>query len=381
MAKTYIFGAGRFGQAICGKLKKYNDSIQIAGFIDNAPEKTGIQIDGVTVFSIHNITDEMKKSAEIFVTILDWDCKVEIINQLEQGRFSHVYLVHPNSWRDDAQLIEDGRVNSQYITELKKEGDMFVPVLPYLETHIMNGCLLNCKGCSHFSNLYRFDDAVPFESFQKDMIQLSQRCYIVKLRLLGGEPLMNPSLLNYLKIARERFPYSDIRVATNGLLVLKLSEEVLQYLSESDIVLDITIYQETYRFKEQLEDLLESYQVRYQMDKENLQKFNKCLTLYGTHDGQRIIEKCSRKNCMILKDGNIYRCPIAAYVPRFNEVFGQNIKTVSLCNIYHDGMDKLKELSLGREIKATETCNYCVEAVDFPWEVSHKPKMEEWLVQ
>lgn len=28
------------------------------------------------------------------------------------------------------------------------------PVLTHLETNIMDGCNLNCRGCSHFSNLF-----------------------------------------------------------------------------------------------------------------------------------------------------------------------------------------------------------------------------------
>ena len=44
-----------------------------------------------------------------------------------------------------------------------------------LETNVVDFCILFCKGCSHFSNLFDKGDAVGYESFEKDIIFLSEK--------------------------------------------------------------------------------------------------------------------------------------------------------------------------------------------------------------
>lgn len=60
--------------------------------------------------------------------------------------------------------------------------------LDYLETHIINKCNLNCKGCSHFSNIVDDEDApVDITVFEKDFARLSELFdHIFTIRLMGG---------------------------------------------------------------------------------------------------------------------------------------------------------------------------------------------------
>ena len=39
--------------------------------------------------------------------------------------------------------------------------------LPYLEVNVVDGCNLNCKGCSHFSPLFGLDEVYRLEDFER----------------------------------------------------------------------------------------------------------------------------------------------------------------------------------------------------------------------
>jgi len=91
--------------------------------------------------------------------------------------------------------------------------DYTKPVLDYFEYHVAWHCNLNCKGCGHNSNLYtrpRFGD---LEHFRRDMNRLTELfSNISKIRLMGGEPLLNPQLGEFITSARRAFPGAQIRV-------------------------------------------------------------------------------------------------------------------------------------------------------------------------
>lgn len=65
-----------------------------------------------------------------------------------------------------------------------------LPELMQLEVHLADHCNLNCKGCSHFSNLVSSAKFADFNQFRKDILQLTH--YFSQIHtffLLGGENL------------------------------------------------------------------------------------------------------------------------------------------------------------------------------------------------
>lgn len=60
------------------------------------------------------------------------------------------------------------------------------PLLKSLETNVVDYCNLNCRGCSHFSNLFKFGEKVPFDIFCKDISHIAEHVYLYQLNLLGG---------------------------------------------------------------------------------------------------------------------------------------------------------------------------------------------------
>ena len=74
--------------------------------------------------------------------------------------------------------------------------------LPSLEYYISWHCNLKCANCITGSP-YRDEEFSDLESFKRDVDNLSQYVHVGVLRLLGGEPTLNPEITEYLKYAKQ----------------------------------------------------------------------------------------------------------------------------------------------------------------------------------
>ena len=62
-------------------------------------------------------------------------------------------------------------------------------------------CNLRCAGCDHSSPLLAKKFAEVAE-YQRDLAALSQVLHLRELKILGGEPLLHPDLIEFLRGAR-----------------------------------------------------------------------------------------------------------------------------------------------------------------------------------
>ena len=78
--------------------------------------------------------------------------------------------------------------------------------LQYIEVHLVDHCNLICDNCTYYSP-YTPNKFADFSQFQKDFTRLSEICmYIRQIKILGGEPLLNPDIAQFLHCARSLFP-------------------------------------------------------------------------------------------------------------------------------------------------------------------------------
>src|SRR5262245_41927815 len=90
--------------------------------------------------------------------------------------------------------------------------------VPKLEMHLADRCNLRCESCSHYSN-YAGGGILAFEVGSAWLKSWSMRLEPVHFSFLGGEPLLNPAVPQFLRLARELWPHTAIRLVTNGLLL------------------------------------------------------------------------------------------------------------------------------------------------------------------
>ncbi len=246
--------------------------------------------------------------------------------------------------------------------------------IPYFETNIVDHCNLKCIGCTHFSNISepKFVDATIL------YIHLCRlNCIfgkIIKFRILGGEPLLHPDIINILNLSRKALPYSKIELVTNGLLLDKMSEEFFRALHENNISIQISNYPPTQNKLKKLKEILSSFKIKYSVTP-MIMNFTANLNPKGTSDREKTFKNCRHAYCTILRDDSFYICPICAYIDNYNKYFNKNIPVPKGINIYSNSAKQiLKKLR-----KSEETCKYCTIVSNYiTWGCSNNPKETDW---
>lgn len=382
--KVWIAGAGKFGKIVLDIFKQYgNAQWEVVGFLDNDKGKQGKVTEGQKIWvPCPELFGSMTEDAYVFIAVMNLRMRSELAKQMAGYGLKHIYYVGEDVYWQKTRFFEENKINPRYATKVKILADGGLePVFRYIETHVMDGCNLKCKGCTHFSNLFPTDAAVPLERFERDITRLKKICDIKTLRLLGGEPLLHAELLRFLAVARENFPYCDIRVVTNGLLLEKQSEELFCYMRENEILFDISWYPPMLPRKEEILSFLNNKQIKYHAYKTEIHEFSRCLTLSDTHNPEISQTKCGVRSCTILRDGKLYKCALAAYLPEYKRAFGAEIREEEGVDIYHDSIDKIRDFSVSCAKDPIGMCRYCVEQPEnFTWRINPNPEKEDWLV-
>lgn len=110
-----------------------------------------------------------------------------------------------------------------------------------IEVNIVDHCNLNCYGCTHFSTIAP-KNFIDINSFINDLKELSSKINLQRFRILGGEPLLHPDIILFVKESRKFLKNTTICLVTNGMLLPKMSEEFWKTLRENEVQLDITKY-------------------------------------------------------------------------------------------------------------------------------------------
>lgn len=103
-----------------------------------------------------------------------------------------------------------------------------------LEIHVSNHCNLSCKGCSHISPLEKkkFID-------QEEMIEtlkiLRKVLHCDTIRLLGGEPTLNPNLEAIVNEISKLHIADHISIATNGVFLDRINDSILRKIDIVEI--------------------------------------------------------------------------------------------------------------------------------------------------
>jgi len=93
-----------------------------------------------------------------------------------------------------------------------------------VEFAVADHCNLRCAGCSHMSPFLK-SSLHSEDELERDMSQLATVMLADEIRLLGGEPLLNPRIVAILKSARASGIAKRVVLTTNGLLLHTMSEE------------------------------------------------------------------------------------------------------------------------------------------------------------
>ena len=251
-----------------------------------------------------------------------------------------------------------------------------LPVIPLMITNLVEHCNLNCKGCLHYCPLVEEEVYVEVEQFNKDMHELARKLIIGRLRLMGGEPLLHPQIDVFIKVARTAFPFTDIYLHTNGLLLPEMPEAFWQACRENRVRISISKYPVITNDKasEWLE-LIENKNVKVggiHLAKEFFSKKNP----EGNSDIELEHSLCTQKICVTLRKSKIYPCN-ECFIEHYNSYFGSNYPVPPSIDIYINSGEEIVQ-QLFKPFSACGFCSYSMKGI-FPWEQSKKEK-NEWLI-
>lgn len=225
-------------------------------------------------------------------------------------------------------------------------------MINYIETHLVDHCNLRCRGCSHFSGLAP-EQYVSLSSFYNQMKRLSSITEVNTLRLMGGEPLLHPKMVDFFIIARSFFPSSEIVLVSNGTLLKILTDEQIHTLNENNIALCVSDY--GLKIDQQQ---LEKFKIYYFHGKS--QMYNISLDLEGKQDNITSFYNCDLacNKWFFLKEGRIYQCCIMANIDFFCNHFDKKIDVdiddISIDIFNHNEQEILEFLNHPHSV-----CRYC----------------------
>ena len=388
---VFFYGAGKVCEASINHLKKAEISANIKGILvtdkkANMDELCGIQIKQIDEAEID------KDSLIIISTRENLHCDIKKV--LSENGFCNIdaisdplalYLLN----QKDVSYWTDNYINTA-VYDIKKKLLRFVPrpYMEYLVLNILDHCNLKCKGCDHFACIAD-PYFVPLETIENDVKRLAeimQGDNIMKIAVMGGEPLLHPDLLKILCIVRENFPYTVIRLSTNGLILLNQSDEFWKVCREQNVTIVNTKYPLNIDYNKIKEKALKE-QVKYQFfegsgDDAAKTSFKKLINLDGTNDTVTSFSDCHISNYgNFLMEGKFYGCPFSCQSYRiFNKKFNKNLRMTQkdYLDIYEvKDMQELFDFSA----KPRPYCRYCAGLEKgYEWSRSEQ-KISEWIIE
>lgn len=285
--------------------------------------------------------------------------------------------INVNDIYSGSRLSEQVRTNPELVASLITP-ILSDPYLSYLEYHVADHCNLNCKYCTHYSPLVPEPVFADYNRFASDLRQLKH--YIPDIgiiRILGGEPLLNPELGRFIALTRKLYPASIITVVTNGLLIQKMDAELIETMKKNMAFIHISFYPPLQERIQEIKRFLYEKEIPYTIT-EMTTEFNKTQTLIP-HTDEDFFYSCFQASCTCLQDGKLAPCYAPFTSKYFNAAFAQELPLDEGIDLYDDTMTltRLKtELLL-----PMQRCFYCVAGQSCPWEVVGKNSvLEDWVI-
>ena len=206
--------------------------------------------------------------------------------------------------------------------------------VPKIEMHLAHACNLRCQGCNHYSN-YSFSGLVPQSVGGKWLRDWSSRLAPLRLSFLGGEPLLNREVPDYLRLARQLWPRAWTRLVSNGLLLDRWGDDLWNALAETETTLTISIHSRDPQYVARLSVILDLARARAEQHGFALEGRNSVdgwyrpyighgpeMEPYNDGDPARSWRVCPCKHCVTLQDNLLWKCPPLAHLRRVADRFG-----------------------------------------------------------
>lgn len=345
-----IVACSELGRKYYDLIKKIDINARIV-FLDNDEYKQQQGFCGEKVLAPNNIE---KENIGLFVI-----ASVHFYGEFEKQLISLGIEQSKIVYISEIEKIEKEKLKRIIDKRIAKEKINFV-------VDLAEHCNLNCQCCDHFSPLAKeyFTDKVEFENDIKRMAFLfgGRGEQINYVALEGGEPLLNPDVIDYIEIIHRYMPDIIIKIFTNGLLLDKQDKSFWNICADYGVELEVTKYPIKYDYSK-VEMLAKENNVvfNYFSGGDTIKEsMHKPLNLRGDSNIYDSFHKCYMGNgvCTMLKHGRIYNCTVVPNLSIFNDYFGKNIEVCDRDSIDIYKVDTADEI-LDFLANPVPACRYC----------------------
>ncbi|MBV8884212.1 MAG: 4Fe-4S cluster-binding domain-containing protein [Chroococcidiopsidaceae cyanobacterium CP_BM_RX_35] len=258
------------------------------------------------------------------------------------------------------------------------------------ELNVVHHCNLSCRACTHLSPTLEkyFVDA---DKIFNDFSTLAKYYYPKAVKILGGEPLLHPNLIQVIDAIRSSGITNRIHIVTNGHLLAKVSDLFWQKVDEVQV--------SVYPGKEISAEVLKTFQHKARSYNVAFQylyfdKFRESYSEIGTSNDKlvrQIYSTCKMAHlwqCHTVDDGYFYKCPISPFIPK--------VVTNSVVKLYQNGIKIVDSPEFANDLltylespEPLGACYHCLGSVGrlFPheqkerktWRIQQQPSTEELI--
>ena len=184
--------------------------------------------------------------------------------------------------------------------------------------NVVDHCNLRCRSCAHLSPVLPRYFVEP-GGLLSDLSALAKSYHVKVLKLLGGEPLLHPGLVDVIAAARESRVAERIEIWTNGLLLPRAERRFWEMVDS----VRISLYPGRSLRQDQLDKCValarrHDVSLRYR----RYEAFQESYSERGTADPslvKKIYVTCNsahRWRCHTVAEGWFYKCAQSYMIPR-----------------------------------------------------------------
>jgi len=371
--KIYIYGAAYNQQHLFKYLEMCG--INVSGYV--VTDKSCVTIKWFyRPAELKDIFTVMKEEESGIIIGLSEKYYNEVIPLLCENRYSSVFFMSEYNKQTIAKQVRK-----------RCKEEMTV------EVSLADHCNLSCQMCDHYSQLSK-PSFLNETQFKNDIVRLGELFdnSIGCIWLLGGEPTLNENIIEIIRITRCQFPDSEIRLLTNGVLLLQWEHSkngnLWEALFKYNIHIILTIYPINLDY-EAIEKKANEYKVLIDMSSDIHAEENTKVTKISDKHTMKLDKSVEKFYCIgclyynkfnTLKNGRIYMCPVSAHSDIFNSAFEQKLELTEMDSIDIYKINSWEEIA---EFSSCYVpfCSYC-DLKNWGHHSSWKPstkKIEEYI--
>lgn len=352
-----IYGAGTFGEYTLLALRQ--QGIEPVCFCDK--RKAGEIIQGVKVYSDKYI---LKIENPVVLLAVGVALK-EVIEFFRKNGITNFFSIYQFVFEEKRLCMDQISAERRDIYYFKH---LYRFALECLENRdkgmfsvdwvITEKCSLKCRECANLMQYYESPCNYTVTELQKNLDRLLEVAgKVFDLRVLGGEPFMNPALAEIIEKYLMDNRVVNITIYTNATIPPRDKE--IQVLKHSKVKCQISNYGETVKNFKKFVGIMEKEGIRHTVTEVGMWQDLGRLEDRGKTEREMAATflSCECNNIPTLLGDKIYRCPFSAHGRNLNAIPDMEEDRVHLCGSNNYIKSKLRYLL--EEKNFDYACGYC----------------------